>query len=118
MKTTDFENFKRTGSRRGNANIRQLAAERRMIEIAEQTGGAVYSPIDERELDDAFRQISAELSQQYILSYYPDDETEKRGEFREISLAVKGKTEPELSDAERVIMFRRGKYVQWIVHSE
>lgn len=89
VKTTDFENYKRTGSRGGNANIRQLAAERRMIEAAGQTGGAVYSPIDERELDEAFRQISAELSQQYILSYYPDDEKDKRGAFREISLAVK-----------------------------
>jgi len=88
VKTTDFENYKRTGSRRGNANIRQLAAERRMSEIASQTGGAVYSPIDERELDEAFRQISGELSQQYILSYYPDVEAEKRGEFREITLTL------------------------------
>jgi Ca-activated chloride channel homolog len=91
VKTTDFENYKRTGSRRGNANIRQLAAERRMIEIAGQTGGAVYSPIDERELDEAFRQISADLSQQYVLSYYPENDTEKRGEFREIQLTLKNR---------------------------
>ena len=91
VKTTDFENFKRTGSRRGNANIRQLAAERRMSEISGQTGGAVYSPINEREVDEAFRQISAELSQQYILSYYPDNDTEKRGEFREIQLTLKNR---------------------------
>jgi len=92
VKTTDFENFKRTGSRRGNANLRQLAAERRMGDIAGQTGGAVYSPIDERELDDAFKQISAELSQQYILSYYHDDDAAKRGQFREISLGLKGRS--------------------------
>lgn len=104
VKTTDFENFKRTGNRRGNANIRQLAAERRMSEIAGQTGGAVYSPIDERELDEAFRQISAELSQQYILSYYPDSEAEKRGEFREIQLALKNR--PNLS-----LRTRKGYYV-------
>ena len=91
VKTTDFENFKRTGSRRGNANTRQLAAERRMNDIAGQTGGAVYSPIDERELDEAFRQITAELSQQYILSYYPEDDADKRGAFREISLTLKNK---------------------------
>jgi Ca-activated chloride channel homolog len=91
VKTTDFENYKRTGSRGGNANLRQLAAERRMSEIARQTGGAVYSPLDERELDEAFRQISAELSQQYILSYYPENESDKRGQFRTISLTVKGK---------------------------
>lgn len=88
VKTTDFENFKRTGSRGGNANIRQLAAERRMMAITAQTGGKVYSPIDEKELDEAFRQISAELSQQYILSYYPENESESRGAFREISLNI------------------------------
>jgi Ca-activated chloride channel family protein len=89
VKTTDFENAKRTGQRTGSANLRQLAAERRMQEIAAQTGGAVYSPIDEDELDLAFNQISAELAQQYILSYYPENEQNKNGEFRTISLAVK-----------------------------
>src|SRR5580765_1883589 len=72
VKTSDFENYKRTGLRGGNANIRSLTAERRMIEITQQTGGEVYSPIDEDELKDAFERISAELSQQYILSYYPE----------------------------------------------
>ena len=92
VKTKDFENFKRTGVRGGNANIRALTAERRMIELAEQTGGAVYSPIDEDEMKQAFDRISAELSQQYILSYYPEDETQKPGEFRKISLTVKDKS--------------------------
>jgi Ca-activated chloride channel family protein len=89
VKTTDFENYKRTGQRGGSANLRQLSAERRMQEFASQTGGAVYSPVDEDELDRAFAQISAELSQQYILSYYPENESDKRGEFRAISLSVK-----------------------------
>ena len=91
VKTKDFENFKQTGQRVGNANIRALAAERRMQDITAQTGGAVYSPIDERELDQAFNQISAELAQQYILSYYPEDKTADKGEFRTISLAVKSR---------------------------
>jgi len=104
VKTTDFENFVRTKSRAGNANIRQLAAERRMIEIAAQTGGRVYSPIDEKELDEAFRQISAELSQQYILSYYPDPKTETRGEFRQIALTVKNRTNVD-------VRTRKGYYV-------
>ena len=89
VKTTDFENYKRTGSRKGNANIRQLAAERRMLEIANNTGGSVYSPVDEREVDEAFRQIISALSQQYILSYYPENEASLRGQFREIALTVK-----------------------------
>ena len=104
VKTTDFENYKRTGSRRGNANLRQLAAERRMIEFANQTGGMVHSPLDERELDEAFRQIIAALSQQYILSYYPDDTKTDRGQFREISLTVKGN--PSLT-----VRTRKGYYV-------
>lgn len=90
VKTTDFENFKLTGERKGSANTRSLAAERRMQELALQTGGAVYSPVDEKELDAAFTRISSELSQQYILSYYPTD-TEKRGAFRNISLKIKSR---------------------------
>ncbi|CAN5453536.1 hypothetical protein BH18ACI1_BH18ACI1_21850 [soil metagenome] len=89
VKTTEFENYKQTGQRSGNANIRYLSAEHRMQELAAQTGGTVYSPIDERELDAAFIQISAELSQQYVLSYYPENESDKRGEFRTILLTVK-----------------------------
>lgn len=92
VKTTDFENYVRTGSRQGNANIRQLAAERRMIDIVNQTGGAVYSPVDQREVDEAFRQIVSELSRQYILAYYPDDTTGQQGKFREISLTVNSTT--------------------------
>lgn len=104
VKTTDFENYKRTGTRKGNANTRQLTAERRMIEIALQTGGAVYSPIDEGELDDAFRQISAELAQQYVLSYYPEDDPSKRGQYREITLTLKNR--PNLT-----LRTRKGYYV-------
>lgn len=104
VKTKDFENFKRTGIRGGNANIRALTAERRMIEITRQTGGEVYSPIDENELKDAFDRISAELSQQYILSYYPEDEADKRGEFRNISISVKEKQN-------LTIRARKGYYV-------
>jgi Ca-activated chloride channel homolog len=104
VKTTDFENSIRTGQRSGNANLRQLSAERRMQEFAMQTGGAVYSPVNEDELDRAFAQISAELSQQYILSYYPEADADKRGEFRSISLTVK--TRPNVS-----VRTRKGYYV-------
>jgi Ca-activated chloride channel homolog len=90
VKTTDFETFKRDGERTSNANVRSLAAERRMQELALQTGGAVYSPIDERELDAAFFRISNELSSQFILSYYPSDD-QKRNVFHNISLNVKNR---------------------------
>jgi Ca-activated chloride channel family protein len=104
VKTKDFENFKRTGIRGGNANIRALTAERRMIEITHQTGGAVYSPIDDDEMGAAFTQIASELSQQYILSYYPEHDSEMRGKFRSIDLSVNG--QPYAS-----IRTRKGYYV-------
>lgn len=103
VKTTDFENYKKTGDRKPNSNVRFLTAERRMQEITNQTGGAVYSPIDENELDAAFTRISAELSDQYILSYYPD-EAETRGQFRNITLRVK--TRKDLT-----VRTRKGYYV-------
>ncbi len=89
VKTTDFENVQRTGSRIGNANIRALTAERRMQDVTQETGGTVFSPIDEDELNRAFTRISAELAEQYILSYYPDSDAEIRGAFRSISLKIK-----------------------------
>jgi Ca-activated chloride channel family protein len=104
VKTKDFENYKRTGLRQGNANIRVLDAERRMLEISGQTGGSVYSPLDESELNEAFNRISAELSDQYILSYYPDSDLDKGGEFRNITVTVKGK--PNMT-----VRTRKGYYV-------
>ncbi|MEZ5344892.1 MAG: VWA domain-containing protein [Pyrinomonadaceae bacterium] len=101
--TNEFENYKRTGSRAGSANLRALAAERRMKTLAEQTGGAVYSPIDEKELDDAFTKISVELAQQYILGYYPIDEI-RDGKMRVIDLNIK-------TDKSLTIRSRKGYYV-------
>ena len=103
VKTKDFENFKRTGIRTGNANIRVLDAERRMQEIAQQTGGWVYSPLDENELSVAFTNITAELADQYILSYYPESESDKGGQFRNITIMVK---RPNVS-----VRTRKGYYV-------
>jgi Ca-activated chloride channel family protein len=103
VKTKDFENFKRTGVRSGNANIRVLDAERRMQEIAGQTGGWVYSPLDESELNVAFANITAELADQYILSYYPETDSDKGGEFRTITVNVK---RPNLT-----VRTRKGYYV-------
>ena len=101
--TNEFENYKRTGSRTGGANLRALAAERRMKNLADETGGAVYSPIDERELDTAFNQISVELSEQYILGYYPENEI-KDNRFRTIDLTVK-------SGKNLTVRSRKGYYV-------
>lgn len=71
-----------------NANVRDLAAERRMQQFAAQTGGSAYIPRSVNDLENAFAQISADLAQQYILSYYPD--TDKRdGKYHQINVRVK-----------------------------
>jgi len=95
VNTKAFENFKRTGVRGGNANIRSLTAERRLAEITAQTGGEVFGPIDEREMDAAFARISADLADQFTIYFYPDQETETPGQMRTITVAVKGR--PELN---------------------
>ncbi|HYT49646.1 MAG TPA: VWA domain-containing protein [Pyrinomonadaceae bacterium] len=71
-----------------NANVRDLAAERRMQEFAAQTGGAAYIPKSVGDLDNAFAQISADLAQQYILSYYPASD-KRDGKYHLISVRVK-----------------------------
>ncbi len=71
-----------------NANVRALAAERRMEEFAAQTGGAVYIPKTVEDLDDAFAQIAADLAEQYVLSYYPSED-KRDGRYHQISLRVK-----------------------------
>lgn len=69
-------------------NLHDIFSEQRMSKLAEQTGGAVYVPRSIEELDTVFTQISLDLSQQYLLSYYPqDDRTDKY--FRFINLRVK-----------------------------
>ena len=74
------------------ANVRALAAERRMQRISGESGGALYLPKSTAELDLAFEQIAADLSQQYVLSYYPAVE-ERDGRSHTLSLRVKSKND-------------------------
>ena len=85
-----------------NANLQALAAERRMQDITAHTGGALYTPLQTSDLDAAFTQLAADLSQQYILSYYPTDERPD-GRFRTISVRVA--TRPNMR-----VRARRGYY--------
>jgi len=84
------------------ANLRALAAERRMEQFTSQTGGAVYIPKTTDELNDAFLQIAADLAQQYVLSYYPGDER-RDGQFHNIDLRVKARKDVR-------VRARRGYY--------
>jgi Ca-activated chloride channel family protein len=85
-----------------SANLYDLMAVRRLETFSDRTGGAVYIPKSTAELDSAFAQISADLAQQYVLSYYPTDEG-RDGRFRVINLRVK--TRPNLR-----VRARRGYY--------
>ena len=84
------------------ANLRALAAERRMEQFSGQTGGAVYIPKSTSELDAAFQQIAADLAHQYVLSYYPGDER-RDGRFHAIDLRVRSRKDVR-------IRARRGYY--------
>jgi Ca-activated chloride channel homolog len=86
-----------------SANLRDLAAERRLQEFAAQTGGEVFKPRTHAELSAAFAQIAADLSQQYVLSYYPDSAEPRDGRFRSFTLNVK--TRPALR-----VRTRKGYY--------
>jgi VWFA-related protein/TonB family protein len=91
-----------TGQHDDNANLYDLSARHRLNEFASQTGGAVYVPRITSDLDAAFTQIAADLSQQYVLSYYPQDSFND-GRFRTISLRVK--TRPNMR-----VRARKGYY--------
>ena len=84
------------------ANLRALAAERRMEQLSGQTGGAVYMPKTTDELNEAFVQIAADLAHQYVLSYYPGDER-RDGQFHNIDLRVKARKDVR-------VRARRGYY--------
>ena len=84
------------------ANLRALAAERRMEQLSSQTGGAVYLPKTTDQLDLAFDQIAADLSQQYVLSYYPNAE-HRDGRLHLLELNVKSRNDVR-------VRARRGYY--------
>jgi Ca-activated chloride channel homolog len=74
------------------ANLRALAAERRMERLTGETGGAVYLPKTTSELDLAFDQIAADLAHQYVLSYYPSME-HRDGRLHRLDLQIKSRND-------------------------
>ena len=84
------------------ANLRALAAERRMEQLTTQTGGAVYIPKTTDQLDDAFDQIAEDLAHQYVLSYYPSIEN-RDGRLHILDLRIKTRNDVRLRS-------RRGYY--------
>ena len=84
------------------ANLRALAAERRMEQLSGQTGGAVYIPKTTDQLDVVFDQIAADLAQQYVLSYYPAAD-QRDGRLHKLDLRIKSRNDVRVRS-------RRGYY--------
>ena len=84
------------------ANLRALAAERRMEQLTSQTGGAVYLPKTTDQLDVAFDQIAADLAHQYVLSYYPSADS-RDGRLHMLDLRIKTRNDVRVRS-------RRGYY--------
>jgi VWFA-related protein len=69
--------------------------------LAEETGGRMISVRSERNIEEAFDQISEELRSQYTLGYYPSNNN-KDGKFRKIKV--------DLSNNELKVLARKGYY--------
>lgn len=88
-----------------NANSRDLTGERRLLSLAEQTGGAMYSPKSPDELEAAFASIAADLAAQYVLNYYAAEEEGWQEEARFHPIELKIPARPEAR-----VRFRKGYY--------
>ncbi|MGH9754802.1 MAG: VWA domain-containing protein [Blastocatellia bacterium] len=58
-----------------------------MVRLANETGGLAFLPDKLEDLTKVFNQIAAELQAQYLLGYYPSNETND-GKFRRITVQV------------------------------
>ena len=94
------------------ANLRALAAERRMERLSTQTGGAVFLPKTVAELDVAFNQIAADLAQQYVLSYYPAPE-HRDGRLHVIELKVKSRNDVRVRSRKGYYAPKPGPSAEW-----
>jgi Ca-activated chloride channel family protein len=72
-----------------NSAGRETGGEHALIQLSDDTGGKYYYATSTTQLDDAFRKISDELRTQYLLAYYPSQET-SFSQFRRIEVRVSG----------------------------
>jgi len=75
--------------------------ERILVQLAEMTGGFVYSPLANAELTKAYRDVAEEIKGQYVITYVSSNE-EKDGSYRPIKIA--------LSHAGYTVYSRQGYY--------
>jgi Ca-activated chloride channel family protein len=72
-----------------NSAGRETGGEHALIQLSEDTGGKFYYATSMAQLDDAFRKISDELRTQYLLAYYPSQQS-SFSDFRKIEVKVSG----------------------------
>lgn len=60
-------------------------AERLMSNLAARTGGQILSPLEDKELEEAYGRIARELKNQYVITYVPKNE-ERDGRLRRIQV--------------------------------
>jgi VWFA-related protein len=77
--------FDNNGSLLGNDKSR--TARKQLEQLAEQTGGEVFSAQREEELEGAYQRVANELHTLYSLAYAPD-KLKNNGEFRKITVKV------------------------------
>jgi Ca-activated chloride channel family protein len=75
-----------------NSAGRETGGEHALIQLSEDTGGRYYYATSVAQLDEAFHKISDELRTQYLLAYYPSQQT-SFSEFRRIEVKVLGTPE-------------------------
>jgi Ca-activated chloride channel family protein len=85
---------------------RDLGGEHALIQLARDTGGQYFYADGAVPLQDAMTRLSLGLRSEYLLSYYPTQETTVSGGFRRIQLRL---TNPTMSHAYR-LQYRKGYY--------
>ncbi len=68
---------------------RETGGEHALIQLSEDTGGKFYYATSMAQLDEAFHRISDELRTQYLLAYYPSQQS-SFSDFRKIQVNVGG----------------------------
>jgi Ca-activated chloride channel family protein len=69
-------------------STRALKSRSFLMQVAEMTGGQVFTPSSSRDLAEIYKKILDELSAQYVLGFVSDD-LKRDGKFRRIKVEVK-----------------------------
>lgn len=66
---------------------RLKSAQTNLDELAQKTGGKLYSPLKAEDLSSAYSQVAEEFKHQYLITYIPNND-QHDGAFRAVTIAV------------------------------